>query len=128
MCLLGKTKWKQLPVYIVAQYIGAIFGSLILFLIYYGICVMPLKPSHIYYNYCFVLDAINTFDGGVRQVYGPNATAGIFATYPLDYVSTGSCFVDQVCNMCFHILLYEEQSNLSGDGNCHSVIMCACDN
>uniref|UniRef100_A0A915K880 Aquaporin n=1 Tax=Romanomermis culicivorax TaxID=13658 RepID=A0A915K880_ROMCU len=41
-------------------------------------------------------DAINQFDGGIRQVYGPQATAGIFATYPQDYLSIGGGWIDQI--------------------------------
>lgn len=50
------------------------------------------------------LDAINHFDGGQRSTYGENATAGIFATYPQDYVSTLNCFVDQVG--CYFTVLF----------------------
>lgn len=48
-----------------------------------------------------LLDAINQFDGGIRQVDGPNATAHIFATYPKphlgDLLGTGAAVFDQVC-------------------------------
>jgi glycerol uptake facilitator-like aquaporin len=40
---------------------------------------------------------LNAFDGGVRQVTGPLATAGIFSTYPQPYLSTfPGGFIDQV--------------------------------
>ena len=52
---------------------------------------------------CFVLryngnliDALNEFDGGVRQVLGPKGTAAIWATYPQPFLSTGNGFGDQV--------------------------------
>ena len=41
-------------------------------------------------------DALDAFDGGVRQVTGPNATAGVFATYPKPFVTTANGFADQV--------------------------------
>ena len=44
---------------------------------------------------CFT-DALDNYDGGVRHVTGPNATAGIWSTYPQDYVSTTSALADQV--------------------------------
>ncbi|KAL1242680.1 Aquaporin-9 [Trichinella spiralis] len=56
--------------------IGAFIGSSIVLVIY--------------------TDAINTFDMGHRLVTGPNATAGIFATYPSDHISTAGSFFDQV--------------------------------
>lgn len=41
-------------------------------------------------------DALDKYDGGVRQVDGSKATAGIWATYPKDYVSVWTGFGDQV--------------------------------
>ncbi|XP_064607775.1 aquaporin-9-like [Liolophura sinensis] len=76
LALLGKFSWKKLPVYIVAQFLGAFMAAAVLFGVYW--------------------DALNNFDGGVRQTTGPFATAGIFATYPQPYVTTASCFGDQV--------------------------------
>ena len=44
----------------------------------------------------FFSDALDAFDGGVRQTVGVNATAGIWATYPQSFLSTGNGFADQV--------------------------------
>jgi len=42
-------------------------------------------------------EALTAFDGGVRQVIGPQATAGIWATYPQPFLSVfPGGFVDQV--------------------------------
>ena len=42
-------------------------------------------------------EAINAFDGGVRQVLGAQGTAGIWATYPQPFLSTfPGGFIDQV--------------------------------
>lgn len=41
-------------------------------------------------------DAIKNFDGGVRQVTGEQATAGIFATYPAPYLSVLGACIDEV--------------------------------
>ncbi len=44
----------------------------------------------------FSLEAIQIFSGGVLTVFGPNATAGIFATYPAEGIHLGTGFADQV--------------------------------
>lgn len=41
-------------------------------------------------------DAIQTYSGGELTVTGPTATAGIFSTYPADYLSMWGGIVDQV--------------------------------
>lgn len=41
-------------------------------------------------------DAIRTYSGGELTVSGPTATAGIFSTYPADYLSVWGGVVDQV--------------------------------
>ncbi|GMT09548.1 hypothetical protein PFISCL1PPCAC_845 [Pristionchus fissidentatus] len=72
----GKISPIRFIIFAMAQNVGAFIGSFICFLVYY--------------------DAINLYDGGIRQVTGPNATAGIFATYPSPNLSIlGGC-VDQV--------------------------------
>jgi glycerol uptake facilitator-like aquaporin len=79
MCILGRCKWALLPVYWAAQYVGAFMGSALLYGAYKGknFCnrVAGFATDNI-----FSADAMDSFDGGVRQVYGPNATAGIFAS------------------------------------------------
>lgn len=50
----------------------------------------------LYDNAFSFTEGINSIDGGVRQVYGPKATAGIFATYPKDYLSITGGVIDQV--------------------------------
>lgn len=48
-------------------------------------------------------DAIKAFSGDKLTVTGPTATAGIFCTYPADYLSVWGGVVDQVrpphCNV-----------------------------
>lgn len=68
--------WKKVPVYWAAQMLGAFVASACVYGVYH--------------------DALNKFDGGVRQVVGDKGTAGIWATYPQDYLSTGNGFGDQV--------------------------------
>jgi len=62
--------WRKVPVYILAQVLGGIFGAAI-----------------VYGNY---VNAINIFEGGndIRT----RATASLFATYALDYLTNISCF------------------------------------
>ncbi|KAK0409646.1 hypothetical protein QR680_004673 [Steinernema hermaphroditum] len=90
----GHIGMDRLLLYSAAQFCGAFFGASLSFLTYY--------------------DGINSFDGGHRQVYGPNATAGIFATYPRDYLSVTGAIVDQVaCTaiMCICVSLITEKRN-----------------
>jgi len=72
----GRCQWRKVPFYIIAQFLGAILASCIVYGVYY--------------------DALNHFDGGVRQVTGPQGTAGIWATYPQPFLSIGNGFGDQV--------------------------------
>lgn len=76
MATIGRFPWKKVPFYIIAQFLGAFMAAACVFGVYH--------------------DAIDNFDGGQRQVYGPNATAGIFATYPQEFLSVSSGFADQV--------------------------------
>ncbi|XP_041375385.1 aquaporin-9-like [Gigantopelta aegis] len=75
-CLRGNTAWWKLLYYAVAEFVGAFVAAAVQFGVYY--------------------DAINYYDGGVRMTEGPNATAGIFSTFPNPNVSTLNCFFDQV--------------------------------
>jgi MIP family channel proteins len=69
--------WGKVGPYVLGQFAGAFAASLLVYLTYY--------------------EAINAFDGGVRQVTGELATAGIWATYPQAFLSTfPGGFIDQV--------------------------------
>jgi MIP family channel proteins len=69
--------WRKVVPYVVAQTAGAFAAAAVVYLVYH--------------------EGLNAFDGGVRQVSGPLATAGIFSTYPQPYLSTfPGGFVDQV--------------------------------
>ncbi|KNE54039.1 MIP family channel protein [Allomyces macrogynus ATCC 38327] len=72
--------WRKVPFYIVSQGIGAFLGSLVVYVCY--------------------LNGIQNADGGIRTVPdwtlepgSPATTAGIFATYPAPYMSTGGAFL-----------------------------------
>jgi MIP family channel proteins len=69
--------WRKVAPYVLAQTVGAFGGAAVTFLTY--------------------REAFDHFDGGVRQVTGPLATAGIFATYPQPFLSAfPGGFVDQI--------------------------------
>ena len=44
----------------------------------------------------FLLDLINAYDGGVRSVYGENATSHIFTSYPHEKITKTTGFFDIV--------------------------------
>jgi MIP family channel proteins len=68
--------WAKVPVYILAQMAGAFAAAALVYLTY--------------------SEAFTAFDGGVRQISGPQGTAGIFATYPQPFLSILGGFIDQV--------------------------------
>ena len=68
--------WSKVLPYSIAQIAGAFVASAVVFLVY--------------------RDALTAFDGGVRQVVGPQGTAGIWATYPQPFLSVfPGGFIDQ---------------------------------
>uniref|UniRef100_F7GJE9 Aquaporin-3 n=2 Tax=Monodelphis domestica TaxID=13616 RepID=F7GJE9_MONDO len=75
MCLLAREPWIKLPIYALAQTLGAFLGSGIVFGLYY--------------------DAIWSFADNELVVSGPNGTAGIFATYPSGHLNMVNGFFDQ---------------------------------
>ena len=71
----GRFPWGRVPLFAAAQMAGAFAAAALVFLTY--------------------REAFTAFDGGVRQVEGAMATAGIFATYPRPFLSIAGGFVDQ---------------------------------
>jgi MIP family channel proteins len=69
--------WRKVLPYSLAQIAGAFVASAVVYVTY--------------------AEALTMFDGGVRQVVGAKATAGIFATYPQPFLSVfPGGFIDQV--------------------------------
>jgi MIP family channel proteins len=68
--------WNRVGPYAAAQVVGAFVASAVVFVTYH--------------------EALNAFDGGVRQVVGAQGTAGIWATYPRPFLSTLGGVIDQV--------------------------------
>jgi MIP family channel proteins len=72
-----KFPWSKVLPYAVAQVAGAFAASAVVYLTY--------------------REALAVYDGGVRQVLGPQGTAGIWATYPQAFLSVfPGGFIDQV--------------------------------
>ncbi|KAF5888840.1 aquaporin-3-like isoform X3 [Clarias magur] len=76
LCFLGRFPWTRLPFYVFSQVFGAFLAAATVALQYY--------------------DAIIHYSGGSLTVSGPSATAGIFSTYPAEYLSVWGGVVDQV--------------------------------
>jgi MIP family channel proteins len=77
LAVLRGFSWSKVAPYIIAQVAGAFVGAAIVYLGY--------------------MEAFSNFDNGIRQVAGPQGTAGIFATYPQAYLSGfPGGFLDQV--------------------------------
>lgn len=68
--------WAKVVPYAIAQTLGAFAASAAVLLVY--------------------REAFTAFDGGIRQVAGAKATAGIFATYPQSHLTSLGGFVDQI--------------------------------
>jgi MIP family channel proteins len=92
--------WSKVLPYVAAQIAGAFTGAAVTFLTYRA--------------------AFDHFDGGTRQVTGARATAGIFATYPQDFLRTfPDGVIDQVVGTAFLIALIfalTDQKNLAPEG------------
>ncbi|KAF8171927.1 aquaporin-like protein [Mycena galopus ATCC 62051] len=81
--------WKKVPGYIAAQTLGGLVGAALVYANYFhaivGIALQFLLPLLIFPK--------NLFEGGrhVRTL----ATASLFSTYALDYMTAVSCFFDE---------------------------------
>ncbi|EGR50515.1 uncharacterized protein TRIREDRAFT_58584 [Trichoderma reesei QM6a] len=100
-CLYRGHPWRKLPVYALAQLLGAMAGAAI-----------------VYGNYKSAFDA---FEGGagIRTVTGPTATAGVFCTYPAPFMTrTGMFFSEFVASsiLMFCIFALADPNNI-GAGN-----------
>jgi MIP family channel proteins len=98
--------WSKVGPYVVAQVAGAFAASALVYATYH--------------------DAIQHFDGGVRQVTGALATAGIFATYPQPWLSTFGGLIDQVVGTALLVgvvFAIGDQRNLAPPPNIGPVIV-----
>ncbi|XP_068944046.1 aquaporin-7 isoform X2 [Petaurus breviceps papuanus] len=75
-CVLGQMPWKKFPVYAVGQCCGSFLASVTIYGLYY--------------------DALMLYTNGNLTVTGPQATAGIFATYPATHMTLWRGFIDEI--------------------------------
>ncbi|CAF1075164.1 unnamed protein product [Rotaria sordida] len=73
---VGKLKLLQCIFYIIGQILGGFLGAALVYLVY--------------------LKQFDEFDGGIRQVIGPNGTADIFFTMPGKGTPQWNALVDQI--------------------------------
>ncbi|KAL2396230.1 Aquaglyceroporin-9 [Exophiala dermatitidis] len=97
-CVFRKFPWRKFPIYMLAQTLGAMCAS--------GV---------VYANY---KSAIDVYEGGpnIRTVpgYSDTATAGIFCTYPAPFMTkTGQFFSEFIASTILMFLIYA----LKDDGN-----------
>ncbi|KAG5976405.1 hypothetical protein E4U58_004353 [Claviceps cyperi] len=93
-CVYRGHPWRKFPVYLLAQLAGAMVGAAI-----------------VYGNY---RSAIDFFEGGsnLRTVSGPNATAGIFCTYPAPFMTrTGMFFSEFIASTLLQFVIFAMQDN-----------------
>ncbi|KAH7722422.1 Protein AQP-3 [Aphelenchoides avenae] len=77
-----------------------------MWVIWYSIAQTAAGFTGALLTFVYYYDKIQQFDGGIRTVVGPNATAGIFATYPGDHLTFIGSVVDQtVCTAVMCIIV-----------------------
>ncbi|EFX02739.1 hypothetical protein CMQ_2668 [Grosmannia clavigera kw1407] len=100
-CVFRKFPWRKFPVYALAQLLGAMTASAI-----------------VYGNY---RSAIDVFEGGkgIRTVGLSTSTAGIFCTYPADFMTkTGMFFSEVIASSLLMFLIFAiGDNNNIGAGN-----------
>jgi MIP family channel proteins len=93
--------WSKVPFYIAAQMAGAFAASVVVYVTYY--------------------DALQHFDGGLRQVVGEKGTAGIWATYPQEFLSNvPGALLDQVVGTALLVTMVfalSDRRNLAPQSN-----------
>jgi MIP family channel proteins len=93
--------------YCVAQIAGAFTGAAVTYVTY--------------------RDAFNHFDGGTRMVTGAKATAGIFSTYPQDFLSNvPGGLIDQIVGTALLLLLVlaiGDQKNFGPDARLQPILV-----
>ena len=99
--------WKKVLPYCAGQLAGAFIASVVVYAVYY--------------------DALNHFDGGVRHVTGEYGTAGIWATYPQEFLSPfPGGLIDQVLGTALLVLLVfalTDERNLAPKSNLTPVLI-----
>lgn len=85
LAALRRFPWSKVIPYCLAQLAGAFLASAVVYLTYYN--------------------ALASFDGGTRQVLGPQGTAGIWATYPQPFLAPlPGGLIDQIVGTAILVL------------------------
>lgn len=97
-CIYRGFPWRKFPIYLIAQLLGCMVGAAL-----------------VYGNY---RSAIDVYEGckGCRTVGGPKSTAGIFCTYPAEFMSTTGQFFSEVIASAvlqFAIFAINDNKNLA---------------
>ena len=99
--------WSKVVPYCLAQIAGAFTGAAVTFVTYH--------------------EAFNHFDGGTRFVTGAKATAGIFSTYPQDFLSNlPGGLIDQIVGTALLLLLVlaiGDQKNFAPDSRLQPILV-----
>ncbi len=99
--------WTKVVPYCVAQIAGAFAGASVTYLTY--------------------REAFDRFDGGTRLVTGAKATAGIFSTYPQDFLSNvPGGLIDQIVGTALLLLLVlaiGDQKNFAPDPRLQPILV-----
>jgi MIP family channel proteins len=107
LAVLRGFPWSKVPAYCGAQIAGAFAGALVTYVTY--------------------REAFDHFDKGLRQVVGPQATAGIFATYPQAFLTTfPGGFIDQIVGTALLMLLIfaiSDAKNLAPDSKFAPIVV-----
>ncbi|MEO8361674.1 MAG: MIP family channel protein [Vicinamibacteria bacterium] len=99
--------WSKVVPYCLAQLAGAFAGAAVTYLTY--------------------REAFDRFDGGTRMVTGAKATAGIFATYPQDFLSNvPGGLIDQIVGTALLIILVlaiGDNKNFAAEGRLQPILV-----
>jgi MIP family channel proteins len=99
--------WAKVLPYCLAQTAGAFMGALVTFVTY--------------------REAFDRFDGGTRLVTGAKATAGIFSTYPQDFLSNvPGGLIDQIVGTMLLMLLVlaiGDQKNFAAEARLQPILV-----
>ena len=101
LAVFGRFSWSKVIPFVVAQCVAAFVASALIYATYF--------------------DALNAFDGGTRAVTGENATAGIWATYPREFLTNvpGGLLDQTVATALLLMLVFalSDQKNLAPQAN-----------
>jgi len=101
-CVFRKFPWRKFPAYMLAQTLGAMCGAAVVYAGYRDAIEEyeggPGKSSHFFFLPVYQPIRLLTARVGILTVpgYSDHATAGIFCTYPVSFMSTTGQFFNEV--------------------------------